>query len=146
MTAELYLWCKALHIASVIAWMAGMFYLPRLYVYHAERAEAGSELEATFLIMQGKLRKVIMAPALIASWVFGLALLFFGAVDWSMIWPWAKALSVLAMTGMHVWLVARGRDFERGTNTWTGRQFRIANEIPTVLMLIIVVSVVVRPV
>lgn len=146
MSAELYVWIKALHVISVIAWMAGMFYLPRLYVYHAEKAAAGSEIEATFLTMESKLRKVIMVPAMIASWAFGLALLAWGTIDWTMIWPWTKAASVIAMTGMHMWLAARGSAFARGENTLSGRHYRIANEIPTVLMFIIVISVIVRPV
>jgi putative membrane protein len=96
--ASLYPWTKALHIMSVIAWMAGLFYLPRLFVHHVEQAQT-DEMEATFRMMERKLLKVIMNPASIATWVFGLVLVFTpGIVDWGMVWPWTKAVSVLIMT------------------------------------------------
>ncbi len=140
-----YAWTKALHIIAVISWMAGMFYLPRLFVYHAEKAEVGSEMDLTFRIMEEKLLRVIMRPAMIATWVFGLLLVLTpGVVDWGQIWPWIKAASVLAMTGMHGWLTVRRREFAEGRNTRTGRTYRIANEVPTVLMFLIVFSVVLR--
>lgn len=140
-----YAWTKALHIIAVISWMAGMFYLPRLFVYHAETAEVGSEMDLTFRIMEEKLLRVIMRPAMIATWVFGLLLVLTpGVVDWGQIWPWIKAASVLVMTGMHGWLTVRRREFAEGRNTRTGRTYRIANEVPTVLMFLIVFSVVLR--
>ncbi|EYD73165.1 protoporphyrinogen oxidase HemJ [Limimaricola hongkongensis] len=140
-----YPWIKAGHIVSFVAWMAGMFYLPRLFVYHAERAKPGSELDQTFQVMELKLMKLIMGPAMISTWVFGLVLISFGVVDWSQPWPWIKAVAVLAMTGMQGWLSKRRKDFAAGSNSRSGRQFRIANEVPTVLLLVIVVAVVVRP-
>ena len=140
-----YPWIKALHIAAVISWMAGMFYLPRLFVYHAERAEVGGELDRTFQVMEEKLLRVIMGPALIVSWVAGLLMMAAGAFDWGSVWAWVKLAGVVAMTGMHGWLAARRRDFAEGRNTRSGRSYRIANEVPTVLMLLIVVAVVVRP-
>ncbi|MDA9019591.1 protoporphyrinogen oxidase HemJ [Flavimaricola sp.] len=140
-----YPWIKMLHIVSVISWMAGMFYLPRLFVYHAERAKPGSELDETFQIMEAKLLRLIMTPAMIASWVFGLILIGLGAFDWGAAWSWIKLASIIAMTGMHGWLSARRKEFAAGTNTRTGRSYRLANEVPTVLMLIIVIAVVVRP-
>jgi putative membrane protein len=140
-----YPWIKMLHIVSVISWMAGMFYLPRLFVYHAERAKPGSELDETFQIMETKLLRLIMTPAMIASWVFGLILIGLGAFDWGAAWSWIKLVSIIAMTGMHGWLSVRRKEFAAGTNTRTGRSYRIANEVPTVLMLIIVIAVVVRP-
>ncbi len=140
-----YTWFKVLHVVSVISWMAGMFYLPRLYVYHAERAEVGSELDLTFQIMEEKLLRVIMRPAMLSSWLFGLILIAMGAFDWGEAWSWIKLASVIAMTGVHGWLSARRKDFAAGKNALSGRSYRIANEMPTVLMLIIVVMVIVRP-
>ncbi len=142
---DFYPWTKALHIISVIAWMAGMFYLPRLYVYHAEQSEPGDSRDEIFRIMEYKLLRVIMNPAMIATWIFGLMLVFTpGIVDWSAIWPYTKGASILAMTEMHHWLARRRKDFARGENKITGRQYRLMNEVPTVLLIIIVVSVVVR--
>ena len=143
--ADFYPWTKTLHIISVISWMAGLLYLPRLFVYHAEQ-DAGHPHGALFEMMQVKLLRRIMNPAMIATWVFGLCLVFTpGIVDWSMIWPWSKALCVLAMTWFHHWLGKRRKDFLNGTNTVSGRNYRMMNEVPTVLMIIIVISVVVRP-
>ncbi len=141
----LYPWIKALHIVAVISWMAGMFYLPRLFVYHAERAEIGSELDQTFQIMEQKLFKVIMNPAMIVAWICGLILIGMGAMDFGSAWSWIKIVSVIGMSAAHGWLGARRKEFANGTNTRTGRTYRLANEVPTVLMLIIVVMVVVRP-
>lgn len=141
-----YPWVKALHIASVISWMAGMFYLPRLFVYHAERARVGSEMSETFKVMERKLMRVIINPAMFATWGFGLMMVFTpGLIDWGQIWPWAKAALVLALSGFHGWLSARRKEFERDKNTRSGRRYRLANEVPTVLMLVIVAMVVVKP-
>jgi protoporphyrinogen IX oxidase len=142
----LYPWITTLHIVSVISWMAGMFYLPRLFVYHAERGAIGTEMHETFKIMELKLLKLIMNPAMIATWVFGLLLVMTpGVIDWGSVWPWVKAAGVLAMSGMHGWLSARRKEFAAGVNTRSGRTYRLANEVPTVLMLIIVIMVVVKP-
>ncbi len=141
-----YPWVKALHIASVISWMAGMFYLPRLFVYHVERASPGSEMSETFKVMEYKLMRVIINPAMFATWFFGLLMVFTpGVLDWGDIWPWIKAFSVLAMSGFHGWLSARRKEFAADKNTRTGRAYRLANEVPTVLMLVIVAMVIVRP-
>jgi protoporphyrinogen IX oxidase len=141
-----YVWIKALHVIAVISWMAGMFYLPRLYVYHAERAKAGDQLDQTLQVMELKLLKLIMNPAMIATWFFGgLLALIPGVVDWSSAWSWIKLGAVLAMSGMHGWLGARRREFAEGRNTRPGRTYRLANEVPTVLMIIIVVMVIARP-
>lgn len=143
--AEYYSWTKAFHIMSVIAWMAGLFYLPRLFVYHSEAVEAGSETDRLFQTMERKLLRLIMNPAMVATWIFGLALVFTpGIVDWSMVWPWTKAAAVLVMSWFHHWLARRRKDFAAGQNLRTGRQFRMMNELPTVLMLVIVLSVVVK--
>lgn len=144
--SQMYPWIKSLHLVSVMSWMAGMFYLPRLFVYHAERGVVGSELHQTFMVMEHKLLKLIMTPAMIATWVFGVLLaLTPGVIDWGSGWPWLKLVAVLAMTGMHGWLGARRKEFEAGVNTRSGRTYRLANEVPTVLMLVIVVAVVVKP-
>lgn len=141
-----YPWVKTLHIVSIISWMAGMFYLPRLFVYHAERAEVGSELDRTFQIMEEKLLRIIMTPAMLSSWIFGVMLMLTpGVVDWASAWWWIKLISVLAMTGTHGWLSARRKDFAAGRNTRAGRVYRIMNEVPTLLMLVIVTMIVVRP-
>lgn len=143
---SVYPWVKALHIVSVIAWMAGLFYLPRLYVYHAERVTVPGETDALFQTMEAKLLRVIMNPAMISTWLFGLILVATpGVVDWGLVWPWAKAAAVLAMTWFHMWLAARRRDFEAGANRLEGRRYRLMNEVPTLLMLVIVVAVVVKP-
>ncbi|MFV2051199.1 CopD family protein [Aliiroseovarius sp. YM-037] len=143
---DLYPWTKVLHVISVIAWMAGLFYLPRLFVYHVEEVEQGSTTEALFQKMEVKLLRVIMNPAMTAAWVFGLLLVFTpGVVDWSAIWPWTKAAAVLAMTWFHHWLGYRRKDFLRGENTVTGRRYRLMNEVPTLLLIVIVVSVIARP-
>lgn len=140
----LYPWTKALHIVSVIAWMAGIFYLPRLFVHHVEQS-INAEMRDTFQMMEKKLLKMIMNPASISTWVFGLMLIFTpGIVDWSMVWPWTKALAVIMMTWFHHWLAMRRKDLENGTNKVTGRQFRMMNELPTLLMVIIVFSVVIK--
>ena len=143
---EAYPWVKSLHVISVIAWMAGMFYLPRLFVYHAEQVELGTKTDRMFQTMERRLLKAIINPAMVATWLFGLCLVFTpGVIDWSQIWPWTKAISVLVMSGLHGWLTARQRDFERGKNQLSGRTYRIMNEVPTLLMVIIVVSVIARP-
>ncbi len=142
---SLYPWIKAVHIMAVISWMAGMFYLPRLFVYHAERASIGSELDQTFQIMEEKLLRIIMNPAMIVTWLTGLIMIYLGAFDWGSIWAWVKMISVLMMSGAHGWLAARRKDFAAGRNTHGGRTYRLANEVPTVLMLLIVISVIVRP-
>ena len=143
--AAYYLWIKACHVISVIAWMAGLFYLPRLFVYHVEQVQAGSPTDAMFQVMERRLLKAIINPASVATWVFGLALVFTpGIVDWTEIWPWSKAICVIAMTIFHHWLGRRRKDFVAGSNHITGRQYRMMNEVPTVLMMIIVISVIVR--
>jgi protoporphyrinogen IX oxidase len=143
--ANWYPWVKAFHVMSVIAWMAGLFYLPRLYVYHTETAEPGSASDAMLQVMERKLLRAIMNPAMIATWAFGLALVATpGIVDWSMVWPWTKAASVIAMSGFHMWLSARRKDFENSQNRFSGRAYRISNEAPTLLMIVIVLSVIVK--
>ena len=142
----MYPWLKAGHIISVISWMAGIFYLPRLFVHHSEKVEVPSQTDRLFFMMESKLLKVIMTPAMLATWGFGLSLAVIpGVLDWSDIWPWVKLMSIIAMTWFHFWLAKRQRDFELGDNQLTGKTYRIINEVPTVLLLVIVIMVVVRP-
>ena len=144
--AASYPWTKSLHVISVIAWMAGLFYLPRLYVYHVERVGMSGETAEMFQVMERRLLRAIMNPAMISSWIFGLALVLTpGVVDWSAGWAWIKALSVIGMTWFHMWLAARRKELLAGTDARTGRTYRIMNEVPTVLMIAIVVSVIARP-
>jgi putative membrane protein len=130
---------------AVMSWMAGLFYLPRLFVYHVEQAEKIEGAKPIFEEMEFKLLRVIMGPASIVTWVAGLTMVFTpGIVDWTMIWPWTKAGGILGMTWFHHWLMARRKQLATGTNTLTGRQYRLMNEVPTVFMVVIVVSVVVK--
>lgn len=141
----LYPWIKAFHIMSVLSWMAGLFYLPRLFVHHVEQAEEGSKMDETFQMMELKLFRVIMGPAMIATWVFGICLVLTpGVVDWGTAWPWVKAACVIMMSWFHGWLGAKRKEIAAGTNKRTGRTYRLMNEVPTVLMILIVISVVVK--
>jgi len=141
-----YPWVKSLHVISVIAWMAGLFYLPRLFVYHVEQVAKGTETDTMFQGMELRLLRAIMNPAMIATWVFGLILIFTpGIVDWAFVWPWTKAAAVLVMTWFHHWLGLRRKELLAAKCSITGRQFRLLNEVPTLLMVIIVVSVIARP-
>lgn len=142
-------WVKALHVISVIAWMAGLLYLPRLFVYHAD-AELGSQQSETFKIMERRLYRGIMTPAMLSSWIFGLWLVLgFGAVSWDWSagwgWVWVKALFVLMLSGYHGLIGRYLRQFAYDKNTKSSRYFRMINEIPTLLMVGIVIFVIVRP-
>ncbi len=143
--ASAYPWTKTLHVISVIAWMAGIFYLPRLFVYHAEEVERGSKTDLLFQTMERKLLRLIMNPAMVATWVFGLALVFTpGLVSWSELWPWTKAAGIVGMTWFHHWLGYRRKDFLEGNNARSGRTYRMMNEVPTVFLVLIVASVIVK--
>lgn len=138
-----YPWIKSLHVISIVAWMAGMFYLPRLYVYHVESVEKGSATDRLFQTMERKLLRLIINPAMIAAWVFGLCLVFTpGIVDWSAVWPWTKAAALLVLSWHHGWLSARRRDFAAGRNSRSGRTYRLMNEVPTLCLIVIVGSVI----
>ena len=142
--AGAYLWLKALHIAAVIAWMAGIFYLPRLFVYHAERGRPGSELGEALKEMERKLLRLIMNPAMVVVWVTGPYL----AWSQGMLcepWLWAKFALVLGMTWYHHALAAWRKAFAGDANRRDQRFYRVVNEVPTVLMIAIVVLVVVKP-
>ncbi len=136
-------WIKALHVLAVISWMAGMLYLPRLFVYHVD-AERGSVQSETFKVMERRLLKAIMTPAMIVSWVAGLWVA--GLTDaFSQGWFHAKVLFVLLLTGCHGWLARLVKVFAADRNERPGRYYRILNEVPTLLMIGIVIFVVVRP-
>ena len=130
------------HILSVISWLAGLLYLPRLMVYHAE-ATAGSELSQTLKIMERRLLKIIMTPAMMASWVFGLWLLVIFPP--AQMWIWVKLIVVIGLSMYHFVLAKWVKSFEKDENKYSSRFFRYANEVPTVAMIIIVFMAVVKP-
>lgn len=140
----LYDWVKALHVISVIAWMAGLLYLPRLFVYHTQ-APAGSIQSDTFKIMERRLLKAIMNPAMIATFLFGIWMIVLNPALLSQGWLHAKLLLVLGMAGAHGAMGRWRKEFEADRNERPQRFFRIANEVPTVLMIVIVILVIVRP-
>ncbi len=143
--APLYLWFKALHIIAVIAWMAGLLYLPRLFVYHCDAA-VGSAQSEMFKIMERRLLRAIMTPAMLVSWLFGLLLLATpGAVDFGSRWIYAKIALVLALSGLHGAMASWRRDFANDTNRRSAHYYRIANELPTLLMIGIVILAIVKP-
>ena len=138
-------WVKAAHVISVIAWMAGLFYLPRLYVYHAD-AEIGSVQSETFKIMERRLLRAITTPAMIASWVFGLWLIhLYGSAIFSMGWIWLKLALVVVLSGYHGLLARHLKAFAADRNHKSSRYFRMINEVPTVLLIGIVIAVIVKP-
>ena len=140
-----YPWFKSLHVIAVISWMAGMLYLPRLFVYHAE-AEAGSDKSETFKVMERRLLRAIMNPAMIAAFVFGgLMLGTPGIVDWGSVWIWVKLAAVAGMTVAHHVFARWMKDFAADANTRPAKTYRLANEVPTVLMIVIVVMIIARP-
>ncbi len=141
----LYPWLKALHIVSMVAWMAGMFYLPRLFVYHCD-VQRGSAESERFKVMERRLLKQIMTPAMIATWCFGILLILTpGAVDRSAPWWHVKLLGVLLMSGFHGAATKWRRVFLENRNTKPQRFYRFANEIPPVLMIIIVIMAIAQP-
>ena len=143
--AAAYPWIKSLHIVSMVAWMAGLLYLPRLYVYHS-MAPVGSDLSETFKIMERRLLRGIMTPAMLATWAFGLLLAGTpGVVDWRIGWIWAKLVLVVGLTIFHFLLAHWRRVFSAGQNRRAASFFRVVNELPTVALLAIVVLVVVKP-
>lgn len=143
-----YPWIKALHLIAAISWMAGLLYLPRLFVYHAERGTPGSKLSETFKVMERKLLRQIMRPAMVATWLLGLTLAATpGVVAWTADgWIYVKLGAVLALSGFHGWLARCCDDFAGDRNRLSGRTFRIANELPILALVVIVVMVIVKPV
>ncbi|MBM3547881.1 MAG: protoporphyrinogen oxidase HemJ [Alphaproteobacteria bacterium] len=143
--AAWYPWIKALHIISVMAWMAGMLYLPRLFVYHAD-AQPGSAQSETFKVMERRLLRAIINPAMIASIVFGVMLACTpGLVSWSSGWIWVKLAGVLGLVVAHHFFARWRKAFEEDRNTRPAKFYRQVNEIPTVFLIVIVIMVVVQP-
>jgi protoporphyrinogen IX oxidase len=143
--ASAYLWLKAAHVTVVVAWMAGLFYLPRLFVYHAAVAEKGDP--AVFKTMESRLYRIIMRPAMIMTWLSGagLAWMIFRGGSGMALWAWAKLGAVLVMTALHLRLGWHLRAFQKDLNQHSSRYFRILNEVPTVLLVVIVIMVIVKP-
>ena len=142
----LYPWIKAFHLMAVIAWMAGLFYLPRLYVYHSQVAVGGGVEHERFTKMERLLLRAIMNPAMIATWVLGLALVvMYGTGLWREGWWHVKLLAVLAMTAFHMVLARHRRLFAEDQRRLSERQWRYLNEVPTLLMIAIVIMVIVKP-
>ncbi|PCH98947.1 MAG: TIGR00701 family protein [Rhodobacteraceae bacterium] len=142
----LYPWIKSVHVIAVISWMAGMLYLPRLFVYHVETNTDFINPKETLERWEYLLLKRIINPAMVVAWICGLLMVFTpGIIDWSQGWPWVKVISVLVMSGFHGWLSKERKLLAKGTPRLTGRGYRLANEIPTVLMIIIVIMVIARP-
>lgn len=137
-----YAWIKALHVISVIAWMAGLLYLPRLFVYHCE-APPGSPQSELFKVMERRLLRAIMNPAMMATWLFGGLMLW--VQDWSQAWLQLKLAAIVGLTWLHHDFARWRKDFAADRNTRPARFYRIANEIPTVLMIAIVILVIVKP-
>lgn len=143
--SDAYQWIRALHIISVIAWMAGMLYLPRLFVYHS-RATAGSDQSETFKVMERKLMRGIINPAMILTTIFGVLLIEASPVFvLETAWFWVKLLALICMFAMHGMLSRWRRAFERDENPHSERFYRVINEVPAVLMVVIVIMVVARP-
>ncbi len=140
----LYEWIKALHVISIIAWMAGLLYLPRLFVYHCEVA-AGSDTSERFKVMERRLLRAIMNPAMIAAYVFGIAMIVLTPEWMKQGWLHAKLLFVLLLTASHMMMARWRREFAEDRNTRPQRFYRIANEVPTLLMIGIVIFVIVKP-
>ena len=143
-----YLWIKAFHIIAVIAWMAGMFYLPRLFVYHCN-AETGSVQSETFKVMERRLLRAIINPAMVATWVFGFWLAWLGPdsrYGWfASGWLWAKIILVLGLSAVHGLLARWRKDFAQDRNRHSQKFYRIINEVPAILMIVIVLVVVLKP-
>lgn len=138
-----YDWIKAAHIIAVIAWMAGMLYLPRLYVYHAD-AKRGSELSETFKVMERRLLRGIINPAMIATWVFGLTLAYLGD-HWREGWFHGKLALIIIMQLVHAAYAKWRKSFANDANTNSAKFYRVMNEVPTVLMIGIVILAIVKP-
>lgn len=138
-----YPWLKAIHVVAIISWMAGMLYLPRLFIYHCE-AKVGSEASETFKVMEQRLLRIIMNPAMVVAWVLGIWLAWQGG-HLASGWMHAKFALVLALSGVHGFFSASVRRFAEDRNTRPARFWRLVNEAPTLLMIVIVILVVVKP-
>jgi putative membrane protein len=135
----------AFHVISIIAWMAGLLYLPRLFVYHVG-AKPGSELSETFKVMERRLYRYIINPAMLASWIFGLWMVWLGVINWSTDYWFHAKLTLVVLLSAYTGILGKWtREFAHDANTHSARYYKIANEIPTVLMIAIVILVVVKP-
>ena len=143
-SSDIYLWLKTAHIISVIAWMAGLLYLPRLFVYHA-KSEIGSETSEIFKVMERRLLKLIMNPSMFLSLFFGGLMLTDQSTDWNEIWLYIKLICVGGLIFVHMKMGIWRKDFESDINTKSQNFFRFVNEVPTVLMIVIVIMVVLKP-
>jgi protoporphyrinogen IX oxidase len=141
---DYFVWYKTLHVISVISWMAAMFYLPRLFVYHT-KAENGSEMDKTFQIMERRLLKIIMTPAMLLTYIFGLLTAYIYGLVALGIWFHIKMLAVIGLTIMHGLCAKWVKDFAKGENKHSERFYRMANEVPTILMILAVIMVIVKP-
>ena len=141
---DLYLWIKAGHVVSFIAWMAAMLYLPRLFVYHASLPPGSQVQSETFKIMERRLYKAIMTPAMIATWIFGLTLAWQSGF-YASYWLQTKFLLVVVMSGLHGWFSRMVKDFAADRNRRGHKFYRVVNEVPTLLMILIVILAVVKP-
>jgi putative membrane protein len=143
--AYAYPWTKAFHVISLIAWMSGMFYLPRLYVYHCDTRVGSAESER-FKVMERRLLKTIVNPAMIATWTFGILLVLTpGVIDWSWGWWHVKLAAVITLSAVHGEFARWCKDFLHDRNRRSQKFYRIANEVPTLLVMLIVIMVIVRP-
>ena len=133
-----------IHILAVISWMAGLFYLPRVMVYHSQETTPGDDMDKVFQTMEVKLLRAIMMPAMFATLFSGIALVGVGYGDWSLTWPYVKVVSVLLMFGFHGFLSKQRKNFIKGENIPSPKKMRIMNEVPTILLIIIVVSVILK--
>jgi len=144
--ANLYPWIKSLHILAVRSWMAGMLYLPRLFVYHVETDADFINLEETLVKWENLLLKRIINPAMIVTWICGLLLILTpGIIDWSSGWFHVKLLFVICLSAYHGWMAGQRKKLALGERPYSGRTYRMLNEVPAVLMVGIVIMVIVRP-
>jgi putative membrane protein len=142
--SDFYEWFKALHIISVITWMAGIFYMPRLFVYHT-KAKIGSEMDKTFQTMEHRLLKIIMNPSMISTYVFGLIMAYIYGLAALGVWFHIKMLAVIILTIIHGLLARWRKDFAAGKNLHSEKFYRIFNEVPVLMMIVAVIMVVVKP-
>ena len=144
---DLYLWIKAFHIISMTAWMAGLFYLPRIFVYHSERAPPGSDKSEVFKIMEYKLLYFIMVPSMIFTWAFGIILMYISGnfSNFIELWLYMKIICVVFLTMFNFWCFKIVTSFKEERNKYSGKFFRLMNEVPTVLLILIVILVVIKP-
>ena len=141
---DYFLWYKSIHVISVISWMAGMHYMPRLFMYHT-KTEKNSEMDKTFQIMERRLLRLIMNPAMIMTYIFGLLTAYIYGFAALGMWFHLKMCAVLFLTIFHMFLARWRKDFEKGKNIHSAKFYKIINEIPTILMILAVILVIVKP-